>query len=213
MSPSDCQNCTGGRYCNQTGLTWPVGKCDPGYYCPRGSSSITQNLCPEGHYCELGSEYPQECPEGTASNRTGLKARGECPQCPEGFHCATRKLTKPTGPCSASYYCPTGSISDKNTSCPSAMHCPEGSAKPQYCPDGNYTAWPLASSCAICPPGFYCVSKGVIPGMYAYFVILITLLITALPYQALGSLVGLWVRKRITITTPRVYTLPINQRS
>ena len=166
MKVQDCSNCTGGMHCNTTGLVNPAGDCQPGYYCPVGSSSPTQILCPEGYFCNQKSEYPSECPAGTASNRTGLKATGECPKCPKGFYCATRKLTKPTGECTAGYYCPTGSSSDKDSPCPSAMHCPTGSAEPKHCPNGNYTGWPLAGSCVTCPSGFYCVSTKVVAGKY-----------------------------------------------
>ena len=165
MKVGDCLNCTGGKHCNTTGLVHPADDCRAGYYCPIGSSSETQIKCPPGYFCVLGSEYPQECPNGTASNQTGLTASSECAKCPKGFYCATTKLTTPTGPCAPGYYCPTGSSSDKAVVCPSAMHCPTGSAEPQFCPDGNYTGWPMASSCAICPPGYYCISKTVVAGM------------------------------------------------
>ena len=165
MKVADCLNCTGGKHCNTTGLIQPSGSCKPGYYCPIGSLSETQIVCPAGYYCPLGTEYPQECPNGTASNQTGLAASSDCPRCPKGFFCRTTKLTTPSGPCTAGYYCPTGSSSDKAVPCPSAMHCPTESAEPKFCPDGNYTGWPLASSCAICPPGYYCISKNVVPGV------------------------------------------------
>ncbi len=151
-------------FCNTTGLIQPAGKCKPGYYCPPGSHYSNQIICPEGYYCEEQSVYPKECQNGTASNQTGLKSASECPKCPKGFYCASTKLTKPTGPCSAGYYCPEGSNSDKAVPCPSAMHCPVGSALPQYCPDGNYTGWPMAGECAVCMPGYYCIAENVVGG-------------------------------------------------
>ena len=166
MKVSDCQNCTGGKHCNTTGLVHPTGDCKPGFFCPIGSSTESQIICPAGYYCPLGTEYPQECPIGRASNKTGLAAPNQCPSCPKGFYCSTTKLTSPSGPCTAGYYCPTGSSSDKAEPCPSAMHCPTGSAEPQFCPDGNYTGWPLASSCLTCPPGYYCISKNVVASKY-----------------------------------------------
>ncbi len=161
---SDCQDCTGGMFCNTTGLIQPAGKCQAGYYCPVGSHYSSQRICPEGYYCPEQSEYPTECQNGTASNQTGLTSSAECAKCPKGFYCATTKLTEPTGLCTAGYYCPTGSSSDKAIQCPSAMHCPLGSAEPKFCPDGNYTSWPKAEACSICPAGFYCIANNVVAG-------------------------------------------------
>ena len=164
QSLSDCHNCTGGYYCNDTKLTEPVGKCSPGYYCPSKSSSATEYNCPEGFYCPLGTEYPHECPEGTYSNSTRLVQIEDCPKCLAGMFCATKKLTYPTGPCKAGYYCPLGSASDTEEACPSAMHCPEGSAEPKHCQDGFFTDSPMQRSCTICPPGSYCISKTAVAG-------------------------------------------------
>ena len=164
----DCSNCTGGWFCNTTGLEAPSDWCDPGYYCPSRSSSPTERECPEGHYCRKGTEYPSECPEGTFSNSTGLKNSSECTKCLPGFYCEDRKLVRPSGPCTAGYYCPEGSISDKAKKCPGGMHCPTGSAEPKYCSNGNYSDSPMREDCLICPAGFYCISDTVIPGNFSH---------------------------------------------
>ena len=40
-------DCTGGWYCNTTGLSAPVGLCDEGWYCPPASSDPRQ-VCKGG---------------------------------------------------------------------------------------------------------------------------------------------------------------------
>ena len=71
---SECQDCTGGKYCDVTNLTAPVGDCSAGYYCtigvnvvaPDGTSNTgTGAPCPKGSYCPLGSVHPVGCAAGT----------------------------------------------------------------------------------------------------------------------------------------------------
>ena len=104
-----CLNCTGGYYCNVTGLTSEVGQCDPRYYCPEGSHRIDEEICPIGYYCPLATQYPEPCRNGTWSNETGLMEVTECQPCTAGFYCNGFALTEPSGPCLEGYYCPTGS--------------------------------------------------------------------------------------------------------
>lgn len=164
QTESDCSNCTGGWFCNETGLTMPAGECDPGYYCPSKSSSKTEHDCTEGHYCPQTTEYPVECPKGHFSSSTRLSNSSDCQKCTPGFYCGATSLTTPSGPCTAGYYCPLGSISDKSQKCPAGMHCPTGSAQPKHCWNGNYSNSELRGDCLTCPPGSYCVSSTVTAG-------------------------------------------------
>ena len=122
MSISECLNCTGGYFCNETGmhlilpkslsikytffpgLIAVVGQCEPGHYCPEGSSSPTELLCPMGYYCGLGTEYPAQCPNGTYSNQTGIDEESDCMQCTPGMYCDGFALVEPTGPCDPGIY-------------------------------------------------------------------------------------------------------------
>ena len=68
--------CTGGSYCDRTGLDTPTFECKEGYYCTLGASQanptdgVTGNVCPKGNYCPRGSTVPQQCPIGTYLNTT-----------------------------------------------------------------------------------------------------------------------------------------------
>ena len=39
---------SGGRYCEEAGLTEPTGKCDPGYFCTTGVNSKTPSFSSTG---------------------------------------------------------------------------------------------------------------------------------------------------------------------
>jgi hypothetical protein len=71
ISSSDCQQCSGGMYCDQVGLSLPAGSCQAGYFCLYGANSSTPSqpnnadICPEGFYCPSGTVSPQSCPPGT----------------------------------------------------------------------------------------------------------------------------------------------------
>ena len=71
---SECQQCTGGKYCDRTNLTAPVGDCDPGYFCTSGVDTPqpdnstnygTGGICPPGSKCPAGTDIPDDCPAGT----------------------------------------------------------------------------------------------------------------------------------------------------
>ncbi|CAH1797038.1 unnamed protein product, partial [Owenia fusiformis] len=68
---AECLPCTGGQYCETTGLTNPTGPCLEGYYCTLGAAiqnpldNVTGSVCPPGSYCEGGSPSPTPCPAGT----------------------------------------------------------------------------------------------------------------------------------------------------
>ena len=87
-SADDCQPCTGGTYCNSTGLTAPSGPCDKGYYCPDNETistpTPTGRECPIGSYCLEGSSAPTPCDSGYFSNTEGM---WQCTPCPAGSYC------------------------------------------------------------------------------------------------------------------------------
>ena len=71
---SECQDCTGGKYCDVSNLTAPVADCDAGYYCTLGVNLATPDgvnntgtgaPCPRGYKCPTGSVLPVGCPAGT----------------------------------------------------------------------------------------------------------------------------------------------------
>nr|CAJ20521.1 hypothetical protein TgIb.0470 [Toxoplasma gondii RH] len=51
------------RFCDQPGLTKPVGPCGEGYYCEAGSDRATPTgkECPAGKKCPGGSPAPSPC--------------------------------------------------------------------------------------------------------------------------------------------------------
>lgn len=147
-SIADCTPCTAGNYCNQRGLSTPVGPCDAGFYCtsgsntsrPIGGASFGGDQCPAGAYCLSGSA-------------------------PLGTLCAPGRFNPSIGMstcslCSAGYYCPSvGNIADSTFSCTIGYYCPSGSALPTSCPAGSYgarTQLQNASDCSPCPIGSYC---------------------------------------------------------
>ena len=59
--PAECDDCTGGMYCETPGLTEPTAQCSAGYYCDSGASTptptdgVTGDICQLGDYCTQGS--------------------------------------------------------------------------------------------------------------------------------------------------------------
>lgn len=123
MVRTDCQPCTAGSYCADSGLTQPTGPCLAGYYCPAGTSTPTLP-CPAGSLCPTGSASPVPCPAGTYQDETG---QGSCKACLAGYYCA---LASP---------CP-GVNSTSPQLCPPGYYCPNGTrfATEYPCPIGTY---------------------------------------------------------------------------
>ncbi|XP_069122179.1 multiple epidermal growth factor-like domains protein 6 [Argopecten irradians] len=155
----ECTNCTGGTYCPDYNMTATGPACQAGYFCPSKVDVAQFILCPEGSYCPLGSDQPIPCAAGSFSNVTGLTAQSECTNCTDGFYCPTAGMTETTLQCWGGYYCPTGMAVPNPGAyiCPMGMHCPNGSEIYKECPDGFYTNYTGASSCDVCPAGFYCL--------------------------------------------------------
>lgn len=109
-SSSYCKTCTGGFYCETTGLGFPTGKCGPGFYCLQGSNlksptntTADYGPCPMGHHCPEGTAVPFKCPAGTYNGNTG---QVNCTMCPENYYCprGSSNFTQ----CPIGYYCPNG---------------------------------------------------------------------------------------------------------
>lgn len=90
-SEDNCTACSPGFFCDEVGLSDPVGPCDDGYYCTLGSESQSPSImtanggpCVAGFYCPEGSSNPIQCAAGTYTD-AGLQA--VCLDCPEGYYC------------------------------------------------------------------------------------------------------------------------------
>ena len=154
QNSSGCLPCTEGYYCDQTGLSEPVGACSSRYYCPEGSTSPTARPCPVGNYCPPQSPGPLPCEVGTYAP-TPLQE--SCLMCPAGSYCVFQNRT---APCPRGYYCPNGTGLE-------FVPCPRGtygaasglSAVDQCtpCDAGNYCSEEAATlPTGKCNEGYYC---------------------------------------------------------
>lgn len=176
--------CPAGTYTDSISLTQSVDctACPAGYYCPVGTGGSVQSplACPAGHFCPANSGAPSPCGFGRYSNRTYLRAAGDCDVCPAGQFC-WEGSAEPTGPCPAGHYCPseTGvqtsfpcpegtfsanlSLTHKAqcSVCPEGHYCQAGSTTASECEPRTYNALPFQSSpsCTTCPAGHYCPTK------------------------------------------------------
>lgn len=183
---SECQLCSGGHYCNGTGLAEPSGPCNAGFYCTNGAKtpmpndSITGAPCTVGHYCPEGTYVPRPCKDGTYMTNTGAENCWNCtaghycvtgldPElCPPGFYC-------PQGTGVIWQSCPPGTFSmlqglwhvDNCTQCSGGRYCSKINATAvtglcsagYYCTSGSNTASPEINNTGVaspCPPGHYC---------------------------------------------------------
>ncbi|KAF0717142.1 hypothetical protein As57867_002460, partial [Aphanomyces stellatus] len=145
---ADCSLCSGGTYCNGTGLVAQSGLCAAGYYCTQGASTqtptdgVTGNICPVGYFCPLGANQPFKCAAGSFSASLG---QGTCSPCPAGSYCDGNQ-TSTTLACPAGFYCPA------NTGA-SPLPCPVGTFS-------NATGLLTATQCTPCTVGSYCSTTG-----------------------------------------------------
>ncbi len=175
-----CSKCTGGKYCEVTGLKAVSGTCDAGYYCRERSSSKQPKEdslkrfgpCPPGgFYCVQGSISPTPCPPGryAPGNKFMLSAESDCDLCPAGKYCAAGNQINASGLCSAGYYCNKGSPDMAPTNityggiCPPGTYCPAGTRAPIPCAAGTYNNMSGQGSCTGCPKGFYCPANSTYP--------------------------------------------------
>ncbi|XP_071497018.1 uncharacterized protein [Diadema antillarum] len=140
---SDCYPCTGGFYCNGTGLTAPSGPCSEGYFCSSNSSTptpedggLTGDPCTAGHYCPGQTPSPIPCEAGTYTTTTH---RSECDTCPAGSFCTTGYEPED---CPHGFYCPAGTGYDWQP-------CPTGTFS-------NMAGLANETQCTLCSPGKYC---------------------------------------------------------
>ncbi|XP_041849947.1 neurogenic locus notch homolog protein 4-like [Melanotaenia boesemani] len=174
-----CQSCTPGFYCSESGLSAVSGPCLPGFYCLDGSQSATPvsgvsgGVCPAGHYCSEGSSVPSPCPAGFYQNEAGGKGKDDCKPCPLGWF---QELPgqKECNLCPPGYHCQSLSPSPtRGTSigvsspvpCPAGYICPGESAdsQPVPCPKGTYNpsqGLTTTGQCLLCPAGQFCGSEG-----------------------------------------------------
>lgn len=90
---SACTFCPAGYQCEMTGLTAPTD-CTPGSFCPETKT--------------IGSNNKLPCEAGTYSDKTNLKVKTECAQCPRGKYCLAGS-ERPSADCSEGFFCAGGS--------------------------------------------------------------------------------------------------------
>ena len=138
---SECQNCTAGFVCPQSGTVNATVPCAPTFYCP-GGDIVPTLVCPTGHFCEGGDAVPAPCAPGTYQNAT---AQAACRACPAGFYCEEATVVPQV--------------------CPKGFACPEGTeyATQVPCPGGTFSNETMLSGtdqCEPCSPGKYCDELG-----------------------------------------------------
>lgn len=158
----ECLPCSGGFYCNGTGLTEPSGPCDAKYYCisnattPTPTDGVTGDVCTAAHYCPQGTADPLPCELGTFMLNTHADM---CDECPPGYYCITGSTPEH---CPAGYYCPAGTgivwescpsgTFSSSTGLANETQCTPCSGG-HYCSELNGTT--VTGSC---DPGYYCTS-------------------------------------------------------
>ncbi|MGH0137990.1 UNVERIFIED_CONTAM: hypothetical protein FKN15_065321 [Acipenser sinensis] len=164
----DCRVCPEGSYCTEGSAKptpCPVNEttsqeamlslmvCPAGLICTEGLDREPQRattLCPKGYYCPGGDidPNPRPCPNGTYSERQGLREVSDCTPCPAGQHCYSESqgISWPTGHCPSGYHCPVG------TGYPYSFPCTPGSYR-------NSSLGHRGEMCQPCPAGFYCTSE------------------------------------------------------
>eukprot|EP01135_Chromosphaera_perkinsii_P006890 Nk52_evm45s621 gene=Nk52_evmTU45s621 len=168
----DCLQCTGGFYCETTGLTAVTNPCAAGFYCQTGVDVLSPDgstntgaggPCPKGHYCAAQTTSPVACDPGTYNDLLGRSLKSQCKACLPGKYCETSGLASPTGDCSAGFYCASGSATKNPASvtanggpCPTGNYCPVGTSSPLPCPAGQHNPSTGQTACQQCPKGYFC---------------------------------------------------------
>ncbi|XP_033646870.1 uncharacterized protein LOC117306372 isoform X1 [Asterias rubens] len=169
MNAGQCQNCTGGYYCDRSGLKAETGECWAGHYCSDSSEEagpVNQpygDLCWQGHYCPNGTAYPETCPPGTYLDAEGQGDVSDCISCRPGYYCDQPGQTNVTAECDAGYFCslrannsaPTDGVTGDR--CWVGHYCEVGSSHPTPCTNGTYYNKTGAEECDICPAGYQCI--------------------------------------------------------
>lgn len=145
VDDTHCEACTGGKYCDEYGLSDITSKnCEEGYYCPQGSKSIRETICEKGHICGPGVLDHFECAEGYYQPNF---AATNCLDCPAGFKCTNTDDDFVDTPCDAGYYCVQNSSDANKAPCNSGQYNPNS---------GSMTS----DACLECPPGKFCSGQG-----------------------------------------------------
>ncbi|XP_037836575.1 multiple epidermal growth factor-like domains protein 11 [Kryptolebias marmoratus] len=155
VDSSQCQSCSPGFYCSESGLSTVSGPCLPGFYCLDGSQSaapvsdVSGGVCPVGHYCPEGTSTPFPCPLGFYLNDTGRKSKDDCKPCPLGWF-QDLPGQRECIPCPPGFHCQPLSPSPARGSstgvssplpCPAGFICPRGNPDSQLvpCPKGTFS--------------------------------------------------------------------------
>ena len=143
FNKQDCINCTGGYFCDSSGLDSVSGPCAPGYYCPPGQQDKkpVEYHCPKGHYCLEGSLLPTRCENGTYQDETG---QSKCKECLKGYFCDNTASPVDT---LAGRECPMGHYCPKETRYSNEFPCLAGTWT-------NQTGLNASEKCDVCPPKY-----------------------------------------------------------
>lgn len=162
--------CAAGTFQNVTGQS-TCHVCTAGKWCISGTTTPTN--CTAGSYCPAGSQHNLlECPPGSFSNQSNLKAQSECTKCSPGKACTKYGLTAPDAICDAGIYCVSGAsktdgaigvLGGSSFTCPKGSYCPAGSHTHQTCAAGQFQnefGKVSSADCIPCTAGKYCASAG-----------------------------------------------------
>ncbi|XP_041098352.1 SCO-spondin [Polyodon spathula] len=184
---AQCQACSPGHFCTESGQPAVSGPCLAGFYCLEGSRSSTPILkefggvCSPGHFCPNGTALPVPCPTGTYRAESGGRSKGDCTPCPAGSYQGLEGQRQ-CDPCPPGFYCRPQALHAQGAvipqPCPAGHFCPRetefGTQKP--CPQGTHSrqlGLTSAAECSPCPAGYFCGSEGLVqptgpcaPGFY-----------------------------------------------
>ena len=157
IGSSECLDCRAGSYCGSTGLTDVTGPCNAGRYSLAGATTCSS--CPNGQYqSAIGSINCTLCPGGRTSDETGSISSSACSSCSAGRY-------SDNGAASC-IQCSPGTFSDTVES-RSCTDCEEGkytskfgSTSCTFCLAGHYSESTGASECTLCEGGYYQPSAG-----------------------------------------------------
>ena len=161
---SFCLPCSSGSYCEEPGLSQPMGNCSEGFYCPGSQTSFqpAEFICPVGLHCPAGSSSPVQCVSGMYTNTSGSSV---CEPCPAGYFCLPvleNNSTLAYALCPEGYFCPEGTGLNWQP-CPlgtysnvTGLHRPDQCLE---CNGGMYCSEPAATApSGECYEGFFCTS-------------------------------------------------------
>ncbi|KFH15614.1 GCC2 and GCC3 domain-containing protein [Toxoplasma gondii MAS] len=159
-----CVPCDAGSFCDQPGLTKPVGPCGEGYYCEAGSDSATPTgkECPPGKKCPGGSPAPSPCQPGTYQSQQG---QSTCVECSAGSYCGVAATGET--PCPAGSFCPPGTKHGQENLCPPGTFRANTGATSLSdctpCGEGDFCGdFGLTQASGKCKAGFYCKQYNIV---------------------------------------------------